>query len=206
MSVVLGLPQETLIKAFDEIQPGWQNKGLTAQSILTYAQEKNITTTVLYADNVVGRHKPLDRKHRKAMTFAIEGNHALFYKNPRVMLNRAPAKRKLRTEKAPQPVQWVPYEGLQDGTFYYTDLDTLRLEFLNLGTCPQVTASAPHCLKSLKVGKCIIKKDPVHSEQLRAWLRNMGLEWLGDGLPSASLRVLLSLLQPKRKHLSLIHI
>ena len=118
------------------------------------------------------------------------------------MLNRAPAKRKLRTEKAPQPVQWVPYEGVQDGTFYYEDLDTLRLEFLNSGTCPQVTASAPHCLKSLKVGKCIVKKDPEHSEQLRAWLEKLNQPWLGDGLPAASLRVLLSLLQPKRKHLT----
>ena len=118
MSVVLGLPEENLMKAFDEIQPGWPDKGIKASSILTYAQEKNITTTVLYADNVVGRHKPSDRKHCKAMTFAIEGNHALFYKNPRVMLKRAPAKRRLRNEKAVQPVQWVPFEGLlQDGTF-----------------------------------------------------------------------------------------
>ena len=65
-----------------------------------------------------------------------------------------------------------------------------------------MTASAPHCLRSLKVGKCIIKKDPEHSEQLRAWLERLNQPWLGDGLPAASLRVLLSLLQPKRKHLT----
>ena len=48
----------------------------------------------------------------------------------------------------------------------------------------------------------MIKKDPEHSEQLRAWLEKLNLPWLGDSLPAASLRVLLSLLRPKRQHLS----
>jgi hypothetical protein len=209
MSVVLSVEQEKLIEEFNSIQPYWQDQGITAESILAYAVKHNITTTVLYNDDILAKHKPPHRAHTRAMTFHIEGHHCLFYRNPRVMLRRKPAKSQLRREPKEQPVEYVPYEGcladgglLQEGTFFYKDLDSLRLELLNSGECPQLSCSAPHCLKSLKVGKCIIKKDPDNSEELRAWLEKLNVPWCGDNLPSASLRALLSLLRPKRRHLT----
>ena len=90
MSVVLGKPEENLMTAFDVIQPFWRDSGITSDSILKYATENGITTTVLYNDKLLAKYNPPDRSHTKAMTFAIEKNHALFYRNPRVMISKDP--------------------------------------------------------------------------------------------------------------------
>ena len=93
MSVVLGKPEEILMTAFDVIQPFWRDSGITSDSILKYATENGITTTVLYNDKLLAKYNPPDRSHTKAMTFAIEKNHALFYRNPRVMISKDPIKK-----------------------------------------------------------------------------------------------------------------
>ena len=204
MSVVLELSHESLAEAFEAIQPGWRDVGITSTSILQYARENHITTTVLHNDGLLAKYKPERgfRKHSRAMTYQVEGSHALFYKNPRVMITKDPPKRKLRTEAHPHEAVFKAYQGEEDGVFYFDDLDFLRREFLEGGRCPKVTVSAPHVLKSLTVGKCVIKKDPPNGNQVRDWLKKLNLPWCGDGLPSASLRVLLHLLRPKRKSLS----
>ena len=79
MSVVLGKPEEILMTAFDVIQPFWRDAGITSDSILKYATENGITTTVLYNDKLLAKYNPPDRSHTKAMTFAIE-------KKPRSLL------------------------------------------------------------------------------------------------------------------------
>ena len=81
---------EQICKEFDKIQPYWGDKGVTSESILKYATEHNITTTVLYNDKLLAKYNPPDRKFRKCMTYAIDGAHALFYQNPRVMICRDP--------------------------------------------------------------------------------------------------------------------
>ena len=63
-------------------------------------------------------------------------------------------------------------------------------------------ASSPHVIKSLTLGKLIIKKEPENLLEIREWLKNLNLPWYGEGLPSTSRRVLLTLLKPKRKLLS----
>ena len=100
MAVVLEKPFEQICKEFDKIQPYWRDKGITSESILKYATEHNITTTVLYNDKLLAKYNPPDRKFRKCMTYAIDGAHALFYQNPRVMICRDPVKKiKKRTER-----------------------------------------------------------------------------------------------------------
>ena len=129
MHAVLGVPEETLEKQLDEIQPFWKDIGITAEPILEYGRKHNITTRCLYMDDLLGKYTPPFRKHCKSMTFAVEGNHAFFFKKGRQPTGRPPVTRKIRVEKKQQPVQYVPYEGLQDGTYYYEDLEGLRLDF-----------------------------------------------------------------------------
>ena len=196
------MAEEKLEQIFDQIQPFWRDCGITGESILIFAEKYRIHTTVLYNDEILTSYKPPNRKHCRCMSFSIEGNHALFFKNPRVLLQKKPPKRKLRQDPKPIVAKFVPYEGLQDGTFYFENLDWLRQEFLNQGLCPRVTVSSPHCLKSLTIEKCKILKEPEHGPEIREWLENLGLPWYGDSLPACSLRVLLHLRKPQRKKLS----
>ena len=43
----------------------------------------------------------------------------------------------------------------------------------NQGICPKITVSSPHELRSLKVGNCIIKKEPRNGEEIREWLSKL---------------------------------
>ena len=93
MAVVLDTPYDKICEEFDSIQPYWRDKGVTSESILKYANKHGITTTVLYQDKLLAKYNPPDRKHAKAMTYQIEGKHALFFKNPRCMIFREPVKK-----------------------------------------------------------------------------------------------------------------
>ena len=96
MSVVLDTPYDKICEEFDEIQPFWRERGVTSESILKYANKHGVTTTVLYQDRLLAKYNPPDRKHAKAMTYQIEGKHALFFKNPRCMIFREPLKKSSR--------------------------------------------------------------------------------------------------------------
>jgi len=129
------------------------------------------------------------------MSFCIEGGHALLLKNPRVFLHTQPPKRKLRQGPRPNAVEFVPYEGLAEGTYQFENSDYLRREFLNQGLCPRITVSSPHCLKSFTIEKCKMPKEPEHGPEIRAWLSNLRSPWYGEALPAASLRGLTSSLE-----------
>jgi hypothetical protein len=202
MAVVLDIPYERICEEFDLIQPLWREKGVTSEAILKYANTHGITTTVLYQDKLLAKYNPPDRTHRKCMTYQIDGRHALFYKNPRVMIFREPLKKKLRKDSRECEVGYKPWQGEDEGTYWIDNLDLLRQDFMLRGICPKITVSEPHVLKSLTVGKLTLKREPKYGDEIREWLKTLGLPWCGEALPAASFKALQHLLKPKRKHLT----
>ena len=114
---------------------------------------------------------------------------------------QGPCKKKLKKEPKDTEVEFKPYQGEEEGTFYVEHLDYYREEFLKAGKCPRITVSEPHCLKSLTVGKLTLKKEPNHGPEIREWMKTLNVPWGGEALPAASLKVLLHLLKPRRKQL-----
>jgi len=199
MGIVLEMAEAKLEDNFDEIVIFWRDAGSTAKSILVFTEKYRIHTTVLYNDEIFKSYKAPNQKHCRCMSFCIEGGHALFLKNPRVLLQKKPPTRKLRQDPRPNAEEFMPYEGLADGTYWLENLDYWRQEFLNQGLCIRITVSSPHCLKSLTIEKCKILKEPEHGLEIREWLSNLGLPWYGGALPAASLRGLTSSLETAKE-------
>ena len=171
---------------------------MTSESILKFATSHGITTTVLHQDKLLAKYNPPDRKHAKAMTYQIEGNHALFFKNPRCMIFREPVKKNARKIRGIQKSNINLGRARRREHTYWTDnLDLLREDFMVRGLCPKITVSEPHVLKSLTVGKLTLKREPNYGDEIRAWLKTVGLPWSGEALPAASFKALLHLLKPK---------
>jgi hypothetical protein len=106
--------------------------------------------------------------------------------------------------------EWLLWDGeLAPGYFCASDLQEVRRELMQQGKCPKV------CLKSLctwgalryrcalanegRSGWCVIRTPPEGADVLEEWAHELGVEYHGQGLPSLTMEVFLTLLKGKRR-------
>ena len=102
---------------------------------------------------------------------------------------------------------WEFFDGtIKPGNFYAEDLRSIRIKLLKQGICPKTRLKNIFDIGklSINVGKdiCKIHSLPMYYEEIKEWTSRLDVKYNAEGLGNISLKVLETLLRPKRNTIS----
>ena len=206
----------------------WRASGLSPADLRAYAKHNGHPLYVIAPGlGLIDSFEPSERRGRPLALCCFDG-HAYFYRSAQAVQGwrGAPRPEAPTAEAAPAPTtarlskelkhatppfaQWLPWaEAVKPGHFWTDDLAAARRALLVAGRNPKITIRGLGALSSLRLrcvasldgdkGECVIRERPPEAEAIQAWTGALNVEWCGERLPAATLKVLLSLLKARRR-------
>jgi hypothetical protein len=179
---------------FDAVKghSNWRDVGLESEDVFVFAERHSITACCFWQDGMLKQQVAHPRQHCKTLAWVIEGGHALFYRSVKGVKGKLRQTRelRLRTDRRELCLPEVgEFEEVRPGHWSHTDLERLRRQMLFEGRTCKITASAPHELRSMRIGKdCVVHAMPPQWRLINEWYQKLGLQYNGAGLPSATER------------------
>ena len=228
VAALRGVPVAEVEWDFTNLDPGWEAKGASCETLLAYCAQEKLSAYIFWSDRLIQRY--VVQGAAGSVCAAIWDDHIYIYqKNTKVqkccaamrVMEATPIPLwRLKTECPPkQEVKWSPWPGVErmrpGANYCSADLDEVRIEFLRTRRNPKVSLSGIRQIKKLtyvfssldgRSGQCAVHRVSRDADAIKQWYwrlpGHLDLRYEGENLPFAAQKVLFKLLRAGRAYLT----
>ena len=219
--VLLDEAKETLARDFDKVFPpfrslppyngeDWRDVGIHSDMLVAFAELRGIELYVFHGNRKIHH---IEGNSEKYLTCFCWDNHcyfaknSMYYKQVRCLgLDCRVSAEKVRMERDTtiRKIEAKPYLGkVEAGIFLNSNIESIRLEWLNEGIVPRANVSGFNQFNSItratEDGDCIVKAEPRYYEDIVMFMEKVGLSYQLEGIGVATLKVIEHFISPKRE-------